>query len=335
MLVGSVPLADADAVFAAAGAELGPLLDRMPDGETGERAGWIGWQSTLFAAQTALEQIGARERDYQHVPPYRLRPGRSGSDVRFGDLGYARTALASYARFTAAREAGIVPAHVRFQTSLPTPWAPVYSCIAYASQAAVYPAYEAALADELARICAAIPHRDLSVQWDVATEMSWLEDVYPAPMHDAWDGVVSTLAQLGARVPGEVELGYHLCYGSMRNRHWKEPQDTAVLVRLCNALAAAVPRRIDWLHVPVPANRSDDAYFAPLRALRLGAGTAFYLGVVGADGVAPARRRIEAAARILSDFGIAAECGLGRYDPATVPELLRVHAQAARRDAQC
>ena len=41
-LVGSVPLADAEAVFRAANAILGRHLRRIPDGETGERTNWIG-----------------------------------------------------------------------------------------------------------------------------------------------------------------------------------------------------------------------------------------------------------------------------------------------------
>jgi hypothetical protein len=29
------------------------------------------------------------------------------------------------------------------------------------------------------------------------------------------------------------------------------------------------------------------------------------------------------------DFSIGTECGFGRRDPATIPELLRIHAQVA------
>jgi hypothetical protein len=330
LLVGSIPLADAGAVFRAAGEAVGPLLRRVPDGETGERRGWIGWQSRLFAAQPALEPVAEKERDYQFRPPLRLRPGRQAGQISFGPLGYAAAAADSYARFEAARAAGRFPKACRFQIALPTAWAPVYSSIAYESQPAVYPHYEAALLRELDGILAAIPAADLAIQWDVATELSWLEQLYPAPFPDAWAGVTAALTTLGGAVPDGIELGFHLCYGSMGNKHWKEPESTALMVRLANALAAAVPRRIDWLHLPVPRDRADDAYFAPLAGLRLDPATELYLGLVHADGIEANARRIAAAAAHRASFGIGAECGLGRFDPAAIPELLRMHAEVAR-----
>ena len=48
-LVGSVPLADARAVFATVSAALGPHLKSIPDGETGERLDWITWLEPVFA----------------------------------------------------------------------------------------------------------------------------------------------------------------------------------------------------------------------------------------------------------------------------------------------
>ncbi len=74
-LVGSIPLADAGAVFRAAGQRLGHRLARIPDGETGICANWIAWQQPVFAAQAALTASPARERDYQLRPPYRFAPG--------------------------------------------------------------------------------------------------------------------------------------------------------------------------------------------------------------------------------------------------------------------
>jgi hypothetical protein len=44
-LVGSVPLADAQAVFETVSAVLGPHLFTLPDGETGERLDWITHES--------------------------------------------------------------------------------------------------------------------------------------------------------------------------------------------------------------------------------------------------------------------------------------------------
>ena len=330
LLVGSIPLDDAEMVFAAAAEALGPLATRLPDGETGARRNWIGWQHAAFARVPEFERIAERQRDYQLQPPFTLKPGARATDIDFGDLGFARAALASWKVFERLKDAGRVPAGCRFQVALPTAWAPVYSFMAYDAQEAVAPIYEAALLGELKTILAAIPHDAIAVQWDVATEMSWWERVYPAPFADVEDGVVDHLVRLGRAVPADVELGIHLCYGSMNNRHWKEPADTANLVAVANRLASALDRRIDWLHLPVPIARRDDAYFAPLGALRLGAGTELYLGLLHLDdGVAGARARIAAAERHVARFGIAAECGLGRVPAERVGGWLGLHAEAA------
>jgi hypothetical protein len=81
----------------------------------------------------------------------------------------------------------------------------------------------------------------------------------------------------------------------------------------------------------VPRDRSDDAYFAPLRALQLHPETRLYLGLVHyTDGVEGARQRLTAAHKVVSDFGIATECGFGRRPKSQdIRELMRRHAQVA------
>ncbi|MDE0059716.1 MAG: hypothetical protein OXI22_16610 [Defluviicoccus sp.] len=331
-LVGSIPLEDAATVFREAGRRLGDRLARIPDGETGIRRNWISWQHRLFAEQEALVVSEAKEREYQLGPPFRLAPGRGADDMAFGELGYARAAAASWRDFTAAVEEGAVPESCRFQVCLPTPFAPVYSFVAYRDQGAVAPLYEARMLAELAEICRTVPATRLAVQWDVATEMSIFEGLFPLPfLGEAPErALIERIARLGDAVPAEVELGFHLCYGDMNHRHWKEPEDTAVLVRIANAIAASVARPIDWIHIPVPRERDDDAYFAPLAGLALDPGTRLHLGLVHfTDGIAGARRRIAAAERVVSGFGIATECGFGRRDPETVLSLLDLHRAIA------
>ena len=70
---------------------------------------------------------------------------------------------------------------------------------------------------------------------------------------------------------------------------------------------------------------SEEAYYAPLAALRLPEGCDPYLGVIHHDDRDGDRRRIAAAARTVSDFGIATECGWGRGDPSRAPGLLDSH----------
>ena len=331
-LVGSIPLETAAVVFDAVSETLGPLLERVPDGETGKRANWIGWQREVFARQKVFEPSADRERDYQLHPPFRFKPGTGSAALNLGDLGFAREAIESYGMFERVKADGGFLSDCRFQVCLPTPFAPVYSFVAYRDQGAVEPHYEARMLEELEAICAAIPHDELALQWDVATEMSIFERLYEVPfLGDGADaGLVERLARLGEAVPAGVALGYHLCYGDMDHRHWKEPEDTGVLVGVANMISAAVGRPIDWFHLPVPRDRDDVAYFAPLADLALRPETRLFLGLVHwTDGVDGASRRIFSAGRVIGGFGIGTECGLGRRDPDTIKGLLRLHAEVA------
>ena len=329
LLVGSLPLNNAEEVFRAASAELGTYVIRLPDGETGTRTKWIAWQREVFAALPQLETTPGRERDYQLFPPFRLKADTSIDDVSFGPLGFLRETAQSYGKFRQLKASGIVPAAMQFQLCLPTPFAPAYSFVAYQSQNDVYPRYEAAMLAELGEITKVIPPDELSVQWDVATEMSIWEELYPVTFDDPRSEIIRRLARLGEAVPAGAELGYHLCYGSMNNKHWKEPADTRKLVEVANLLSARIDRPIDWLHLPVPIDRDDDAYFAPLRELS-SSETTLYLGLLHLqDGVAGATRRAKAARRYTSDFGIAAECELGRWNADAVPIWLELHRYAA------
>jgi hypothetical protein len=83
------------------------------------------------------------------------------------------------------------------------------------------------------------------------------------------------------------------------------------------------------LHIPVPIQRADDAYFAPLENLRP-AGD-IYLGLVhGRDGIQGALSRAKAASKFLPSFGIATECGLNQRPEDEVLQLIRLHADIWR-----
>ena len=111
--------------------------------------------------------------------------------------------------------------------------------------------------------------------------------------------LLGQLADLGNRAPGKVQVGYHLCYGDRGHKHFIEPKDTANLVEVANGVAAKIQRSLDWVHLPVPRNRDDDAYFAPLAGLTLQPQTKLFLGLVHhTDGVEGARRRMAAAERV-------------------------------------
>jgi methionine synthase II (cobalamin-independent) len=140
--------------------------------------------------------------------------------------------------------------------------------------------------------------------------------------------LIERMQRLCAAIPGDVEFGLHLCYGDFGAKHFVEPKDAAKMVEFANALAKAIPHKLAYIHMPVPIERNDDAFYAPFRDLKLGDGTELFLGLVHAkDGVDGTRARLAAAQRYAQKFGIATECGMARArSEDTVRALLKIHA---------
>jgi hypothetical protein len=337
-LVGSVPGAHAAEVFESVSAALGARLKRIPDGETGERADWITWLEPVFANSPALEKSGELFRLHPTAPPrtrYRLKPGKSVADVRFDNLFYADIAQRSYADFKRLRDAGKVPSGAKFQVDLVPAHSVIWLYLDDDLHAPVDPIYNAALKREIDKLAAAIPHRDLAIQFDVASAVfARLERNDTSSYGRSKDETQATfsriLIDLSDHVPADIELLFHFCYGDSNHKHVVEPTDMGDMVEMANRLSVGIRRSIELIHMPVPRDRSDDAYFAPLKALKLKPGTELCLGLVHhTDGVAGTRKRLAAAEKVMTDFSIATECGFGRRRPETIPELLRIHAEVA------
>jgi hypothetical protein len=335
-LIGSVPMRDAETVFRSVARELGPWLARIPDGETGNRHRWIWWQREMLLNHDAMQldpvtpPFELRQWDgvvIRTTDWIRFRPEIDPATVSF-DTGYAEAAIASYAVFRRLRDAGDIPAGLRFQVCLPTPMASGYMYVSPTSLDAYLPVYERSLLTALTKIVDAIPHRDLSIQWDVCQEVLIFEQYFPHRPSTCKSAVFAELARLGDAVPADVECGYHLCYGSPRDAHLVMPKDTGILVEIANGTINRLRRRLDFLHLPVPQDRSDPGYFAPLKALRLPVETTLYLGLIHHNDQAGDQARITAAAAIIPAFGVATECGWGRGDPELIPDLLAAHRRA-------
>lgn len=338
-LVGSIALDSVRDVFGTVGAVLGQRVRRVPDGEPGSRRLWISYQYPLLRVQPFL-QPDPSIQDPSGFLRLKLTDDSDARDVHFGELGYAREARISYQDFVAARAEGKLPSGVRFQVSLPTPMAVTTAFISPSSQGAIESAYEAAVLREVKEICSSIPHSDLCLQWDLCIEMllwdgRWkvLEEIARDPKIKG--DILGRIRRLTDAVPKAVEVGFHLCYGDYDAKHFVEPLSASKLVEFANALAAEVGRPIAYIHMPVPIDRADDEYFAPLGGLKLSPGTELYLGLVHSDGVEPTKRRIAAATKYVSNFGIATECGMGRSKtPQMVRELLQIHAGASTSEAE-
>lgn len=333
-LNGSLTLNSERDVFRLVSDTVGPAIARIPDGETGDRGQWIGWQAAHLFANPALEPANAGALGdvgkYQKRSKLVLKPGRSIGELAFDNLGYAEEAARSYAIFVEMREKGEIPAGKRFQVSLPTPLAVLTAFFESEAQEEIEPVLEAGFIAELNHILADIPHEDLAIQWDVAVEFGIMEANFPTFLTDKKNAIIARLVRLGQAVPADVELGYHLCYGNLGLKHFVEPKDTALLVEIANAILDGVGRPVEWIHMPVPVERDDDAYFAPLANLKRPETTQYFLGLIHLqDGAEGANRRIAAASRYLDDFGIGSECGLSNRTPDYTEQTLALYREVS------
>ncbi|WP_114955080.1 hypothetical protein [Sphingosinicella terrae] len=332
--VGSIALDSVEEVFRTCGKTLGRRLKRLPDGEPGGRRLWVSWQLPLLRASPYLEPLPGVP--LEALAPLRLAEGVQPGEIGFGELGYCREARISYQDFAAARGRGEIAADTRFQVSLPTPFAVISTFVRGEGMLAVAAAYEQAMIREAQAICAAIPHEDLCIQWDVCIEML-IWDGQPSivpPLPDKQQVLPPALARLCDAIPTDVEVGIHLCYGDMDAKHFVEPADMGAMVSLANAIAATAEHPLAYVHMPVPIARDDETFFGPLRELALDPGTEVYLGLIHDDGAEGAARRIAAARTSLDAFGVATECGIARKrTPEMVRRLISAHAQATAEPA--
>jgi hypothetical protein len=331
LLVGSIPLETAKDVFRTFGKPLGKYLTSMPDGEVGFRRHWISRvHFQVFAIHPDIEVLRRPRPDdgVERLNPhdvddswrFKVRDGVKA--INFGEpgwrLGFARDAVNSYEIFSALKKQKVLPPHLRFQVSIPmvNSAAPPRIFKTPADCESVRAGYAEALQAELDKILEHIPHRELAIQWDCATELL-----------EAYKGALAQQVpqvSISKDIPKAVRLGYHLCFGTLGGWPRFAPDDLGAAVQLANAFIDGSGRKVDWVHIPV-LNRSDDAFFAPLKDLK-GGNTRVYLGMV--HNMAGFKARLATARKYLKDFGVGAFCGFGRMPPGEMPEVLREHKQA-------
>ena len=179
--VGSIPLPDAETVFRMLAETAGPYLRRLPDGETGIRKTWIRFLQEVLAQNPAIERADDAPLKFtqwdgkllREIPRLRIKPGVNLDPDTFA-TGYAEMPIASWSLFERLQKAGVIPATVKFQISLPTPIAPTYNNMVPSDRPLLLPALTHHLIGEVAKIAAAIPNDRVAVPWDVCQEvLAW------------------------------------------------------------------------------------------------------------------------------------------------------------------
>lgn len=331
-LVGSFPFEDVTEVLNLVADTIGDRLRRVPDGETEDRRYYYNWHIGIiyYRARTQLEWVSPAPDRYPQLPWFKRRRNADLSKIDFGSFGYAEWAKESYAIFRRLRSEGRFLEKARFQVNMISPLTPLMGLFDEKIRAEIEPAYERALLADLAEILETIPHEDLAIQWEHVYDLAfWEKFRIPFWQGSVEDGVIERIARYAKFVPEQAELGYHLCYGDFQHKHFMEPTDAGVMTEMINMICARVTRSIQFFHLPVPRNRDDDAYFAPLQGLRIKPETEIYLGLIHhTDGLSGTQRRIATALRHISNFGIATECGFGRRPADQIAELLQIHRDA-------
>ena len=337
---GSVNLPDAETVMREISARVPVGVRRMTDGETGDRDYWISFQTNKFEAMPEFVMVHSGRfyetaDDAPEMPQLKLADGVTAETIQWPNRGYADAYAASFETFRALQEDGTIPADTRMQLQYPTPLASMAGTIVPEDMPAVLRTYEAALLADLDRAMATLPHDRIAVQWDIAVEMGLLEGGFgtdPAPV----EAIAPAMVTCVERVPADVPVGLHLCYGDYGHQHWKQPASLELQVQLANAVSAGARRGLDFISFTVPQDRSDEAYFAPIAELATAAGTELNFALVPyhpetqpAGTTATQVGLIDAAlARSPGGprpWGICTECGMGRAHREDIPALLDLH----------
>lgn len=329
LLLGSSPLDSTESFFTTASSALADRLHQIPDGETGVRSNFIAWQHPTLPIEIIQPRWGGQPSVENRAKVYKLEDIKS--------TGYDDQAIASYAIFRKLKAEGKIPPSVRFQVCLPTPLSVVRGFVEDDRVCAqVDPLYEQRLLQAVRNIQDRVPPSELSIQWDLPTEIAILEhergnidDRYWKPYASpVKDDILQRLVRLAADVSPDAEMGYHLCYGDFGHEHFVQPSDMNLLVDLANAIVAKVGplHRIAYFHMPVPKKRKDERYFSPLKGLELH-GAKLFLGLVHAHDEHGTRERLDVARTIYPAIaGIGTVCGMGRTPREDVGSILEICA---------
>jgi hypothetical protein len=349
LLVGSIPRETSEEVIRWVGdTGLSELVPCVPDGEVGERIYWIPMLSyRLYNGHPDIETLKRPER-INGVESWRPKDGKDAwsfriksgvKEIHFGDLGwrmgYARDAINSYFVFKTLREKGVIASDVRFQVCLPFTYSGFAAMFSVEDWPIMTAAYEEAMLAELATIVNYIPPGDLAIQWDLCIELAMVENTglrqqaaatnWQKVGKEPLDLVSGVIGRLGPAVPADAMLGYHLCYGTLGGWPMRHGNDLEMAVRTVDAILELSGRRVDYVHIPILDNASNE-YFAPLKGLHAGQ-TRYYFGVIhNLRNLADFKHKLGHIRNHVSDFGIAAPCGFGRQG--ILPEVLKEHRTA-------
>ena len=228
------------------------------------------------------------------------------------------------------KETGKVGSHLKLQVNMPlTQSATGVFFHDETDHSLVGAAYEDAAVNEVALMLELIPASDLVILWDVCVEILHMEGLLPwMSMDNPVDRNADTVARIMHRIPEEVMIGYHLCYGTLPTWPMAPLGSIRTQVALANALVAKSGRKVDFMHLVLPRDPTDE-FFAGTEDLQIGDAD-LYLGLLQDDDTLQDNlARIKIAEKYLPEFGTSYVCGFGRREVSSTSTLLERHRQVA------
>ncbi len=154
LLVGSLPAESTEAALRASAEQFGDMVFALPDGETGPRRAWVGYERErlcrphpdVVVVQETESPTGIPRHAYE-TPIFAVRDGVS--ELHWDSWPRIDDAIASYREFQALREQGVIAAGLRFQVGLPFPSSALNAF--KAAYAVNYPIAERGFEDLVAR----------------------------------------------------------------------------------------------------------------------------------------------------------------------------------------
>jgi hypothetical protein len=301
---------------------LAPHLDRLTDGETGDRHLWVTPVMEKLRANPDVEIIRDGDwSDYEHTAAWRVREGHTLNPDNLR-MHYALAFRNSYPSFQVLRERYGRP-DMRFQVGIV---APIDLAIYGFGEAAfadpsILDAWTAATTRDIAEIFAEAGD-DVVFQLETVVALVAIAQAEEAAQETVANQMAETMLDTVRRSPAGARFGMHLCLGDFHHTAYGKMRDVRPLVLLANAIAAGWPegRVLEFVHAPFAAAKeppiADEAFYEPLRELALPADTRFIAGFLHETLDTDAHRELLARIERLAgrEVDVAAACGLGRRD---------------------
>jgi hypothetical protein len=321
-LVGAWPGRDPEHAMETGLNYLGTYLDRMTDGETGDRSLWITPPIDSLRANPDVEMIhDGTWTDYADTARWKVKDGIKLNPDNIG-LKYSLAFQGSFRPFKVLRER-FGRADLLFQQGIPAP-----------IDLALYPFGEVVFADpHILDACTAATAREIAAIYEVGGQevvfqietVVALVAVAQAPQEEQGRiaaQMAAGMLDLVKRAPEGSRFGIHLCLGDFHHKAYGNMRDVRPLVLLANAIAAQWPdgRKLDYVHAPFAAAAeppiADESFYEALSELRLPEDVRFIAGFLHESLDLEQHRELLARIERLvgREVDISAACGLGRRD---------------------